>query len=219
MGSKIVLGYSGTLNHFNGKPKRRSLRDLFWTYHHDHTDSSTRSPYYLFHAVQKLHLEKRIGPEQFRMDFWGLIDPQIMELARELKIEQYLKVEGYCAKEKSLAKLAACTVLFLPLESTGLGEPLFIPGKIFEYLKSEKPILALCEPQSDAGSILVNSGTAIICQGSNVDEIAGKLEQMINDPDSLASYQLNKSYLEQFKWEQITKKMADVFKACLNNDK
>jgi glycosyltransferase involved in cell wall biosynthesis len=210
MGTRIILGYGGSLDYFGGKKPARTWLKYFWTYNHESTDKTTRSPYYLFHAVKKLHDRKVISPGQFQMLFWGAIDPRNVELAETLGIKKYLDVKGYINKAESLQLLGSCSLLFLPLESRGTGEPLFIPGKLFEYLSTGKPVLALCDPESDAGRIISDSGMGIICEPDNVAHIADSLQQIIIHPEQLSGRSPNHTFISKFSWKETTRRMAAV---------
>ena len=92
-----------------------------------------------------------------QLRLWGNVDSRNGLQAKKLGISDMVKIEGYKQKEESLALLRSCDLLFLPLESeTKAGKPLFIPGKLFEYLKIGKPVLAL-GGQSDCIDILKKS--------------------------------------------------------------
>lgn len=218
MATSIILGYSGSLNYFGGNPKKRGLKDYFWTYNHQHTDDSSRSPFYLFAAIQKLHAEKVINPSNFKMLFWGSIDKRNTDLARKQGISDYLEVRGYLTKQESLETLRTCSLLFLPMESSGLGEPLFIPGKLFEYLNTRKPIFALCEKNSDVDIILRNAGNSIISAPKDIDGIASTLSALVKNPELLNTIVLNEEYIGRFTWERTTAQVAGIFNELLKNE-
>jgi glycosyltransferase involved in cell wall biosynthesis len=213
MDTRFVLAYSGSLAYFSGRKKKAGLRSFFATYHHRTTDESTRSPFYLFKAVQKLDGEKKITPATFRMLFWGLVDERNKRLATDLGISEYLEVRGYMGKKESGELLVSCDALFLPLERSGSGEPLFIPGKLYEYLGTGKPVLALAEAASDAGRILSGSGAALVCPPDDVERIAAAILQLL---EGRARLHADPAYVARFSWDRMAAEICGIFQRELS---
>ena len=122
---------------------------------------------------------------------------------------------GYLPKQESLNKLQQADLLFLPLERASIkgNKTLFIPGKLFEYLNSRKPILALCE-DSDCKDILLKSGLGICIEPDNFEEIASFLNFIIHDSSSIKNIQANEDYIETFSFANKTKELAKVLNAA-----
>ncbi len=218
MGTKFILGYGGSLAYFDGNANKDGwFRRLFWTYNHQHSDSSTRSPYYLFHAVKFLKENALINVHNFQMQFWGAIDMRNLKLAKELGIDDLLEVSGQISKTATRDKLNACSALFLPLESKGIGEPLFIPGKLFEYFFIGKPILALAEANSDAGKLLVKSNIAILTNGKDINQISKVLMELITNYKFYDGKSTDEGFLESLNWRHMAKKIAKEFDILLES--
>lgn len=216
----LVIGYSGSLAFYDGKTKPRtgsSLRDWFWTYNHHVTDPSTRSAYFLFKALQLMKEKYKINNTQIRVELWGNIHPGNKQQAKEMRIDDLVHIEGYLPKQKSLEKNAQCDLLFLPMESaTENGNPLFIPGKVFEYMKAGKPVLALSGP-CDCVDILQPSGLLISCDPHKTEEIADKLFSFVTGRDQLVKFIPNEHYISSFSFRNITGKLAETFNEVLSN--
>jgi len=217
MATKILnIRYSGSLNAFFPKkdvnPIKRFFMDYLWTFNNRNIDASTRTAYYLIKAVRHLKENHQIQPGQLKIELWGDIHVGNLQQIQSNGVEAYFEIDSYLPKEVSLKKLLDSDLLFLPLEKSKTTEhqTLFIPGKLFEYLNSGKPILALCEP-SDCRNILENSGLGICVEPDNVMQIANCLLTYINQPELLQKYQANKTYIEQFSFVNKTKELATIF--------
>ena len=57
----------------------------------------------------------------------------------------------------------------------------FIPGKVFEYIRSQKPILAMVPPDGEVAEILKKLGHHLICEMENIQQIKLNLRQFINE--------------------------------------
>jgi glycosyltransferase involved in cell wall biosynthesis len=215
----LIIAYSGSLDAFENKPKNTLFKKLiqwFWTYKHDTVDASTRSAYYLIKALAILKSKYQIGPDKIKFHFWGNINPINKKQAQINGVSEYFEFSGYLPKEESLSKLNRSNLLFLPLEKSNSSESgtLFIPGKLYEYLNSGKPILGLCE-DSDCKSILEKSGLGICVEPDNPDRIAALLNQLVTQPNVLESLQANKDFIAQFDFRNKTSELARVFESLI----
>lgn len=211
----ITIAYSGSLDAYVPKKNRNFLNRILqwiWTYKHDTVDSSTRSAYYLIKAVKILKEKHGIANDQIRFDFWGKIHPVNQQQAVSEGVAEYFHIDAYIDKDKSLDKLNKADVLFLPLEMSntpGIGT-LFIPGKLFEYLNTGKPILALCE-NSDCKTILEASGLGICVNPDQAEQIADILLKIITDLTFLQAFKPDRNYISQFSFFNKTAELSEVF--------
>ncbi len=217
--SILRIGYSGSLNgHRPGSefvPRWRAITDWIWTYRNRTLQHHTRSGYYLLRGLHKFKEQfPELAPD-LQVQLWGLIDPINAEQALSMGVDQLVEIGGYYSKQESIARLAACDVLFLPLETS--DDSLFIPGKIFDYLKIGKPILVL-GPNSDCTHIIERAGLCIRIDPENQDEIADTLAQLIRNKAKLREiYKSDKVYIENtFHFQHLAKQMANVFEEVLN---
>lgn len=218
----LTIGYAGILNGY--APSKGSinffpqmLKRIFFSYRVNNISNHTRTGYFLFQGIKYLKKNYPINAKRLKVELWGIIDPLNKQQVEEYRLTDIVSIGGYLSKSESFKKLMKCDILFLPLESA-LGEqrPLFIPGKLYEYLKTGKPILALAE-DSDCSVILKNSGLGIICSPYKASEIANYLNYLIENKDSINEiYKGNESYIQSnFNFIEITKKMAEVFNNVL----
>ena len=215
----LIIGYSGSLAFYDPSdpPFRNSWwKDWFWTYHHLATDPSTRSAYFLFKALKHIKEKYNRDGRSIQLQMWGAIDPRNIAQAIAMGISDMVHIEGYLPKERSVQKLASCDLLFLPFESpTGKGRPLFIPGKLFEYLKIGKPVLALGGP-CDAMDILQRSGLGLIFRPGATEAIAEGVMRHCEDPSLLKSYVPDNEYISNYSFSNITHQVSKVFDEVLN---
>lgn len=68
-------------------------------------------------------------------------------------IKERVKYLGYLTHEEVMEAYNQSALLLLLINNTDNGKWI-LPGKMFEYIGQQKPILALGEPQSDAGRLL-----------------------------------------------------------------
>ena len=216
----LRVGYSGSLKGYRpGSEKIGLLRPLFdwcWTFRNRNLQHHTRSGYFLLKALSELKKRYPESAQRIRLDMWGLIDPLHADQVRQMGLEEMVNIEGYFPKAESDARLQTCDLLFLPLETS--DDPLFIPGKVFEYIKIGKPVLVL-GPTSDCSRILERAGLGIQFDPKDTGAIVDGLVELMEQKDLLPSlYEADSDYVKKnFHFQNIAQQMAGVFEEVLKN--
>jgi len=213
--ANCVLAYSGSLDAWQpntGKSFMQKVLSWFITYKHSSVDKSTRSAYYLIHAVAKLKNQKLIQVGDLSIQIWGSIHPLNIEQAKSENVLEFFEFGTYLSKKESLQKLHQADALFLPLEKSASDthRTLFIPGKLFEYLRADKIIFALAE-DSDCKDILRKSGLAICSAPDDVDEIASNLYKLLKAEIKKQDLKIDYEYIQSFSMENKTAELSKVF--------
>jgi glycosyltransferase involved in cell wall biosynthesis len=117
--------------------------------------------------------------------------------AQEHGIAEFVEERGRVTHAQALELMAGASVLYLPV-SKGLYEYASIPGKLFEYLASGRPVLASALGHSEVAATLNHVGGALRMEPDDVNGLADVLERLCNegaeglfsrrDPQALASY-------------------------------
>jgi glycosyltransferase involved in cell wall biosynthesis len=215
---KLVIAYAGSLAYYD--PTQNATKSLLsrhlGTYQVDNLDISTRSAYYLFAGLKQLLQQHPEYVQKITLHFWGAIDKRTMAQAAKMGVEPCVQIESYKAKADSLRTLAQADVLFLPLETEKNGQrPLFIPGKLYEYLATGKPVLAVAGA-SDCTDILRKAGTGIIVNPFDTSTIAEALKSLCDNKYRLSEmYRVNELVVGEYSFDVIAQKMAAVFTETL----
>jgi glycosyltransferase involved in cell wall biosynthesis len=217
----LVIAYSGSLDGYKPKLKTKFIKTILqwiWTFKNNNIDSSTRTAHYLIQAIKVLKQKYSISPNQLQIHLWGKIDQENISSAAKEDVSEFFIFSGYLPKQESLNKLQQADLLFLPLERASIkgNKTLFIPGKLFEYLHTRKPILALCE-DSDCKDILKKSGLGICIEPDNFEEVASFLNTIIHDSSIIKNIQANEEFIETFSFVNKTKELAKVLNDVLVN--
>jgi len=218
----IHICYSGSLDGFNPNykfGKKSFFKKCFWTFKNNNIDSSTRSGYYFIKSIAKLNEKGLISPKKIQIEWWGKIDSLNQKQIDNEKLNDYFVINKYISKQDSLNKLKNADLLFLPLEKSNSPEhkTLFIPGKLFEYLETKKPILALCE-DSDCKEILIKSGLGICVEPDNIEKISNTILKIINDVDFLTEIKPNIDFIENYSFKVKTNELVEIFNELENKN-
>ena len=210
----IQIAYAGTLRYHDGGEEQTKSR--FFAYQRQNINYNTRSGYFLFRAISALHQAGKINPKDLHVHLWGDIDPRNDQLAKDLGISEYITISGFISKQESMNLLAKADILFLPAESAKKGQkPLFIPGKVYDYLRLGKPILALMD-ESESREIVMKSGLGILAHPSDIEEISLVLLRLVDQKNQLAELcHPNQGYIDSFRMETKTGELAAIFDEVL----
>jgi glycosyltransferase involved in cell wall biosynthesis len=104
--------------------------------------------------------------------------------AAEFGIADFVEERGRVTHAEAISLMANADVLYLPV-SKGLYEYASIPGKLFEYLGSNRPVLASTLPQSEVAAALDKVGGALRIDPGDIEGLAGILKKLCaqKDPD------------------------------------
>ena len=131
------------------------------------------------HPRATLELLDEIAKDHaLRLNLCGQIDIDVMEHLKSLKNIR-LNILGTVPREQAIQLTIDADLLLLPLNKAenALGR---LPGKLYEYLRSYNPILALGPPLSDASKILTHTKSGYCLAYEDVKTQSEVIMQWIN---------------------------------------
>lgn len=139
-----------------------------------------RTGHYLLHALARL---KSRGPDLQRrlvVALYGSVDASHRELAARLGVTDLIEEHGYVPHRESTAALLAADAVFVPLHGIPAGErALVVPGKLYEALASERPVLAALPP-GDGADLVRHLRAGIAVSPTDADAIAESLGSLVD---------------------------------------
>lgn len=110
-------------------------------------------PDLLYEAVRELKQRKAPGLERLRVDTAGFEPGPAVKFG----VQEIIHEHGRVPHEKALRLMTDADCVFLPV-SGGVYARTSLPGKLFEYLGSGRPILAATLPDSEVARVLGDVG-------------------------------------------------------------
>lgn len=179
--------------------------------------SQQRSIAPLLEAIQQLRDEKKLDLSKIRFRIIGKFESGKMEVAGQYGLESIIDYKGYLSHQEALqANLDANLLLLLVGD-----EPKFksvYTGKLFEYLRSGRPILALAPEGSVVDETLRESGHGEAYLSTQLSEIKamilreyrkweqGDIPELLHSPS-----------IEQFERRALTEQLAGVLSAVVSS--
>jgi hypothetical protein len=121
---------------------------------------SDRNPKILWESLQELISENEAFKNDFQLKLIGKVSQGILDSISEFKLDAYLINLGYVSHSEAIKHQKASQVLLL-IEIDSEETKSIIPGKLFEYMVSERPIIAIGPKDSDFAEIITSTNTGV----------------------------------------------------------
>jgi glycosyltransferase involved in cell wall biosynthesis len=121
-------------------------------------DPTGRTPKYLLKAIRLLREKGDKRVEKLRVRLIGPIDAETRRCVEESGVSDLVEIVGYVTHHQAVEELVQADILFAPLHGLPEGRrSLIVPGKIYEYLRSGRPIVG-CLPDGEARELVERAG-------------------------------------------------------------
>ncbi len=134
--------------------------DYKFTLAHIGSFLSDRNPKVLWQALQELIAENELFAQHFQLKLIGKVSQEILDSIANYKLEKYTNNLGYVSHIEAIKHQRKSQVLLL-IEIDSPETKSIIPGKVFEYLVSERPIIAIGPRDSDFAEIITSTNTGV----------------------------------------------------------
>lgn len=213
LGREVILSYNGFLAEDYGSGPTAPSRSSNGRTHIVYTGRvypEKQDPEPLFRALTALRGTLPDLAARISIDFYGFEDPRLRSLIGQYSVADYVRLCGFVPYRESVAvQRAADYLLFLDWTDTRAEGVL--TGKLFEYLGSGRPILALgIRKDSEATRLISDAGCGTML--TEVDEIADYLRHALSSPRPAAT---GPEAMERFSRERQARALLDEIKRRL----
>ena len=145
-------------NGFDTEIKNKVILDENFTLTHVGFLSNDRNPQILWNVLSDLVNELKGFKEKFKLVLVGDTSPEILDSINLAGLSPYLKLIETVSHSEAI-KYQNQSQLLLLLEANTIAASYIIPGKLFEYLIANRPIVAIGPEFSDIQSIISQTST------------------------------------------------------------
>jgi len=172
---------------------------------------SERNPINLWEVLSELISENQEFSKDFQLNLAGVVSKTILTSINEYGLKNHLNLLGYISHKEALQLQRKSQVLLL-IEIDSEITKAIIPGKIFEYLQSKRPIIAIGPKEADFKYIIseTNSGTFF-----NYNEKKKIKTQILSYYNAFKTKQLtvDPTNIQKYSREQLTVSLAKLLKS------
>ena len=144
----------------------------------------------------------------------GKTDDSIIESIKEAGLEEALENLGYCSHSVAVEQQRAASLLILPLRK----EPEYkavLPGKLFEYLASWRPVLGIGQPDGAMSMILNTTKTGVVLDWEDQASISRYID-LCWENHLNGKLCVEDADISQFTRRNLTHRMAELFNSITN---
>lgn len=166
-----------------------------------------RNPTMLWEVLNEKCREEAFK-NNFELRLVGHIAQEVIEEVQSFPwLKDCLKIYPYLSHQQALEELQKASVLLLLINNVA-NQKGIIPGKFFEYMASEKPILCIGNKKSDMASILEQIQTGVVVNFKDKKDLSRKINYFyqLYLKNKLALSNVND--IEVFSRENAAKKIA-----------
>lgn len=136
---------------------------------------SDRNPRLLWEVLSELINENKDFATHFQLKLIGKVSQEILDSIEQFKLNDYANNLGYVSHQEALEHQRKSQVLVL-IEIDSPETKSIIPGKVFEYIVSERPIIAIGPKDSDFAEIITSTNTGVFFTYDEKDKLKKTIE-------------------------------------------
>jgi hypothetical protein len=139
---------------------------------------SERDPSALFIALGRLKRAGKLLPGKVKLRFRAAVHNDLLnDLAAANEVQELVEVLPPISYRAALQEMLQADALMV-MQGSGCNEQ--IPAKVYEYLRSGRPILGVTDPRGDTATVLRDAGINSICNLAWADDIEQQLPTFLD---------------------------------------
>ncbi|MEY4962788.1 MAG: hypothetical protein RLZZ323_107 [Bacteroidota bacterium] len=152
-------------NGFDVEKVEKQTLDTQFSLAHIGSFLSERNPKILWESLKELLQEIPDFKSYLEIKLIGAVSQEVLETMSEFGLNAYINNLGYVSHAEAVAHQRKSQVLLL-IEINSEETKSILPGKLFEYMISERPIVAIGPKDSDFAEIITNTNTGVFFEYS-----------------------------------------------------
>ena len=169
---------------------------------------SERNPRILWQALQELVSENPNFKNDFRLKLIGATSQEVLDTISEFKLKDYVQNLGYVSHQEAVEQQRKSQVLLL-IEINSTATKSIIPGKLFEYMVSERPIIAIGPKGSDFAEIITTTNTGVFFTYDEKEKLKALLLKYYQEYQN-QNLKVNAVGLQQYSRKSLTENLAKL---------
>ena len=169
---------------------------------------SERNPTFLWQCLSELIQENSNFEINFELKLIGAISPEVVETINDFGLSKYVQNLGYVSHIEALEQQRKSQVLLL-IEINSEVTKSIIPGKLFEYMASERPIIGIGPEGADFSKIIKETNTGVFVNYAEKEKLKSTLIQFF-DAFIEGNLSTNAVGLQHYSRQNLTKKLVEI---------
>lgn len=169
---------------------------------------SERNPRILWKALKELTKENQDFAADFQLKLLGAVSQEVLDTIAEFKLNDFVLNLGYVSHQEAVAHQRKSQVLLL-IEIDSEDTKSIIPGKVFEYMVSERPIIAIGPEDSDFAEIITSTNTGVFFTYDEKEKLKALLLKYYQDYKA-NNLKVHAVGLQQYSRKSLTEQLSKL---------
>jgi galactitol-specific phosphotransferase system IIB component len=169
---------------------------------------SERNPKILWQALHELISDNTDFKNDFRLKLIGATSQEVLDTISGFELNDHVQNLGYVSHQEAVQHQRKSQVLLL-IEIDSEDTKSIIPGKLFEYMVSERPIIAIGPKASDFAEIITATNTGVFFTYDEKEKLKALLLKYYQEYQN-QSLKVHAVGLQQYSRKSLTEKLAKL---------
>ena len=171
-----------------------------------------RNPRTFLQAVEELVRDGKVDPDKFTLRFIGRFGGEVREMLVNSSVRNSIELVSYLPHSESVTALMKSDALLLIVDEAA-GSDEIVPGKVFEYIGADKPIIALA-PEGAIAGILRETQSGLVAHNQDIVAIqAAFIECYNNFLYHNRKFEQDREAVKRYDRKEITRQLAGLLDA------
>ncbi len=168
-----------------------------------------RNPLAIWKALENIIEENHQFAKDLQLHFYGSLAEDVQQTIIDHQLGESLIAHGYVSHGESLQAIQSANILLLTNFDNDASRGI-IPGKIFEYMATSNPILAVGPADADVEKILKDTSAGAYFNHQDITAIQSYIKRLYtNWLNSIPNNsQINQEAVNRFTRENLTKQLS-----------
>lgn len=169
-----------------------------------------RNPSALFEAIEQLIKAGKIKADEFNLRFVGRFGDEIFDMFKSTSFSSSIETVLYVPHHESIKYLMLSDALLLVVDESKESQEI-VPGKVYEYVGVEKPILAIAPQDSAIADLMRETESGKIAHQSEISKIADIFyEYFQNWKSKNSNYKPKLELIRSYERKNAAKQLAEL---------
>ncbi|WP_330443949.1 glycosyltransferase family 4 protein [Flavobacterium sp. C4GT6] len=171
---------------------------------------SERNPKILWESLSELINEDAEFKDKFELKLIGAVSQEVLASIEQHGLNDYVNNVGYVSHSEAVKQQRKSQVLVL-VEIDSPDTRCIIPGKLFEYMASERPVIGIGPQGADFANIIKTTNTGVFVEYTEKEKLKDTLKSYFEQfmGEGLKAHAIG---LRQYSRRNLTKQLASLLK-------
>ena len=169
---------------------------------------TNRNPELLWEILSELKDENKVFSKNLLIKLVGVVSEDVLKSLAVFGLTENYKILGYVSHQEAIQIQHDAQVLLL-VEMDSPETKSIIPGKLFEYVAANRPILAIGPEGSDVEGIIKETNTGVYFKYTDKKKLKQQL-QLYYEAYLKANLNVNSKNIEKYSRSALTKSLSTI---------